>query len=88
MSDVIEKPAAKQKLEPPPRWRNWWRVKLAGVTIICTLCGGRKTAEPGDVHPVCCETYPSEEVARIVAARFIPNLLGDYVGPYREGERP
>lgn len=99
MIDELIKPALapEKKLQPPARWLNWWRVRAHNPQIItchvtCTRCGIRRTAEPGEIieHCKCAPTYPSKEVAEIAASRANAAMLiaTEYVGAYREGERP
>lgn len=80
--------APDKKLQPPARWRNWWRIKLLDCMLVCEKCGDKKRTTAGEVVMACCLSFPSQEVAEIAASRFIPNLLADFVGAYREGERP
>lgn len=91
MQDTIAKPERVTKLQPPARWRNWWRCKL-GISMECNECRSVVALEEGDMLQtcLCVRPYPSKEVAEIAASRPFGWWLDHfaYVGPFREGERP
>ena len=88
MINELVKTDIKSKLEPPARWYNWWRVRIRDCTITCDKCGKVQNTNQGEIIIGCCVSFPSKEVAEIYAARYSPNTIADYVGAYKEGERP
>lgn len=88
MIDEQTRPAVapEKKLQPPARWRNWWRAKTLSIGV-CDVCASMVELSAGEVFGNCCRRYPSQEVAEIVATRH-NNGTADYLGAYREGERP
>lgn len=85
--DTITRPRVEpeKKLQPPARWRNWWRA-LDGYYFIDS---------PNPSPGIRC--WPSKQIAETAAAELIEAMTlkgvwprGKVVweGAFREGERP
>lgn len=92
MTTKVLEPETRQeeRLQPPRRWRNWVRIKRPTITYTyCLKCGElRFPIAVGDVIGTHCYTYPSQEVAELVAAKHLDPRDADYLGAYPDGERP
>lgn len=91
MIEDLTHTAIQKKLQPPARWRNWWRSKTH-CRVHCKHCSREEIIDPGVVFCFEChaDQYPDQEVAEIVASRA-PDFWKagfDYAGAYRVGERP
>lgn len=89
MIDVEER--TEQKTEPPKRWLNWWRAKVAGVTS-CAACNASFVVLRGEVFAgdYCDHViwHDSKFMAELAALECdCPEWL-EYVGAFPEGERP
>ena len=85
MLDTIERPRTETGTEPPKRWRNWYRAKIAHSP------NGQNVA-PGEAF---CgyKVHPSKEVAEQKALAMMAGdaeygELGTYIGAYPEGIAP
>lgn len=85
--------APEKKLQPPARWRNWWRARSL-ARIHCRDCLAAAIIKPGDIIMPPCEhfnTYPAKEIAEIAAAKALTGRwaeVAEYAGATKVGERP
>ena len=92
MLDELTRTDERTKIEPPKRWRNWWRA-LDLIWIYCRDCNRRIIVAPGALIDPACEhytSYPSKEVAEIAASKVNQRWLGvaEHAGATKVDERP
>lgn len=95
MIDDLLRPAfaPEKKLQPPARWRNWWRARL-DHRIYCSECGAHAVVRAAQIiEPPCphFNTYPSKEVAEIAASKALGTPwaeVAEHACATKVGERP
>lgn len=89
MLDLVEDIKTEKMVQPPKRWRNWWK-----VLVNVYFQREKEIGKPGDIY-VGEFVWPSKEVAEQKAADEIASgfqevgiHVEEYLGALPDGERP